>query len=397
MVDSDTSKYDTVVMEDSDDEERDYNFKTLYRHMHSEAKRKYVNSSCEVAKNNRNIRLNRYNNVAPYDSHRVVLSTVDETDYINASEANSSSDPHQLYILAQGPLNRTCGDFWRMSWEKNCYRIIMLNKLMENGRVKCARYWPEQVNGKLNFEVGGVMYSVTLLDEKFDANRFIIRHIELRRIHANGEEKREITHFHYIAWPDFGVPDTPKDFGDFFYTLEAHHCFSNKSSPSIVHCSAGIGRTGTLILVDSCLKKLRKEQRGMLELPDLIQQAYEEIIYLRQFRMGLIQTADQFEFSIRSIEYLHNDHLKRRELELPKPIKNAPLEDPLSSGDGEEIIPPIPSKTPPTTNIDSFTNDPAAPNSCTVPNDKEPQRSPSPSKEPIRIEEGPLNALISPL
>lgn len=68
-------------------------------------------------------------------------------------------------ILAQGPLNRTCGDFWRMSWEKNCYRIIMLNKLMENGRVKCARYWPEQVNGKLNFEVGGVMYSVTLLVE----------------------------------------------------------------------------------------------------------------------------------------------------------------------------------------------------------------------------------------
>jgi len=313
MVESE-SRYDTRVMADSsDDEEQNYNFKTLFKHMHSESKRHNVAASCDVAKSAKNMRLNRYNNVSPYDNHRVILEKIDDHDYINASVAHSSTSPDLIYLLAQGPLERTLADFWRMTWEKNSKNIVMLNKLIENSRNKCARYWPEEVGHEMQFEVGNIIYKVTLLEEEFDSERFIIRRLELRQITDNSEEIRDINHFHYIGWPDFGVPDTPRDFGDFFHTLEKHRCFSDPLSPSIVHCSAGIGRTGTLILVDSCLKKLRKEQpqRALEFISDIIPLAYEEIIYLRQFRMGLIQTADQLEFSIRSIEYLHNDHLRR--------------------------------------------------------------------------------------
>ncbi|CAG5102415.1 Oidioi.mRNA.OKI2018_I69.chr1.g290.t1.cds [Oikopleura dioica] len=326
--------------EDSENDEDLFNFRSLFRHMHGEARRLYSGLSCDIARSERNLRLNRYSNVSPYDSTRIILSEVDGTDYINANLAHSSAEPQLTYILTQGPLRSTVDDFWRMAWEKNVTNIVMLNKLFENGRKKCEQYWPELVGLYMNCSAGpDITYKITLKDEKHDEHdRFVVRQFELERSDSsqNSTEMRTITQFHYIAWPDFGVPETTRDFGDFFHLLNKHDCFSSASRPSIVHCSAGIGRTGTLILVDSCLKLLSKQKCDKVEQADLIDMAYREVLYLRQFRAGLIQTADQLEFSISSIEVLYNEYL----LTLNDQVENTPppttTED-ASNGKPEEL------------------------------------------------------------
>jgi len=299
--------------EDSENDEDLFNFKSLFRHMHSEARRQYSGLSCDIAKSEKNIRLNRYSNVSPYDSTRVILSEVNGNDYINANLAHSSAEPQLPYILTQGPKESTVDDFWRMAWENNVKNIVMLNKLFENGRKKCEQYWPERIGLYMNCQGGtNISYKITLKEETYDENdRFVIRQFELEKNENSQSSTRCVTQFHYIAWPDFGVPETTQDFGDFFHLLAQHSCFSSASNPSIVHCSAGIGRTGTLILVDSCLKLLSKQKCGKVEQADLIDIAYREVLYLRQFRAGLIQTADQLEFSICSIEVLYNEYLER--------------------------------------------------------------------------------------
>jgi len=301
--------------DDSENDEDLFNFKSLFRHMHSEARRQYSGLSCDIAKSEKNIRLNRYSNVSPYDSTRVVLSEVNGNDYINANLAHSSAEPQLPYILTQGPKEATVDDFWRMAWENKVKNIVMLNKLYENGRKKCEQYWPERIGLYMNCQGGtNISYKITLKEETYDENdRFVVRQFELEKNENSQSSTRNVTQFHYIAWPDFGVPETTQDFGDFFHLLTQHNCFSSASNPSIVHCSAGIGRTGTLVLVDSCLKLLSKQKCGKVEQADLIDIAYREVLYLRQFRAGLIQTADQLEFSICSIEVLYNEYLEQLE------------------------------------------------------------------------------------
>ena len=183
---------------------------------------------------------------------------------------------------------------------------------------------------------------------------------------------------------------------------------------SIVHCSAGIGRTGTLILVDSCLKKLRKEQpqRALEFISDIIPLAYEEIIYLRQFRMGLIQvkkvscewkikaenilefltmflkTADQLEFSIRSIEYLHNDHLRRLREESVLVTVSAANGDGTRPAEGNAVLPSGASSTDQTDVALETTVNKSESTSGSEP------ESPDPPSKAIKIEEGPHKDIV---
>jgi len=326
--------------EDSENDEDLFNFKSLFRHMHSEARRQYSGLSCDIAKSEKNIRLNRYSNVSPYDSTRVVLSEVNGSDYINANLAHSSAEPQLPYILTQGPKESTVDDFWRMAWENKVKNIVMLNKLYENGRKKCEQYWPERIGLYMNCHGGtNISYKVTLKEETYDENdRFVVRQFELEKNENSDSSSRTVTQFHYIAWPDFGVPETTQDFGDFFHLLTQHNCFNSSSHPSIVHCSAGIGRTGTLILVDSCLKLLSKQKCSRVEQADLIDIAYREVLYLRQFRAGLIQTADQLEFSICSMEVLYNEYLEQTQNN-PEDNLNSSSQDesPRNDSDSESL------------------------------------------------------------
>nr|XP_020635159.1 tyrosine-protein phosphatase non-receptor type 1 isoform X1 [Pogona vitticeps] len=239
---------------------------------------------CKVAKIPRNKNRNRYRDVSPFDHSRIKLQQGDN-DYINASlikmeEANRS------YILTQGPLPNTCGHFWEMIWEQKSRGVVMLNRVMEKGSIKCAQYWPQMEEKEMVFE--DTNFTLTLISEEVKSY-YTVRQLELENLTTH--ETREILHFHYTTWPDFGVPESPASFLNFLFKVRESGSLSPEHGPIVVHCSAGIGRSGTFCLVDTCLLLMDKRQD-----PSSVD-IKQVLLEMRKYRMGLIQTADQLRFS----------------------------------------------------------------------------------------------------
>uniref|UniRef100_A0A0B7ABK9 protein-tyrosine-phosphatase n=1 Tax=Arion vulgaris TaxID=1028688 RepID=A0A0B7ABK9_9EUPU len=234
---------------------------------------------------------NRYKDVNPYDHSRVVLSATN--DYINASHIEVQ-EARRKYILTQGPLEHTMGDFWSMVWEQRTKAIVMLNKVVEKGTLKCSQYWPLGADygydQDMYFEEYGLR--VTLIKEH-DFQHFTLRTLELENMETG--DKREVLHFHYTTWPDFGVPSSPNAFLHFLHSVRQAGSLETNVGPAIIHCSAGIGRSGTFCLVDSCLVMV--EASGTLDSIDV----KRTLTQMRSFRMGLIQTAGQLRFSYLAI------------------------------------------------------------------------------------------------
>ncbi|CAG5132755.1 unnamed protein product [Candidula unifasciata] len=247
--------------------------------------------STKVARDPDNRRKNRYRDVSPYDHSRVKLSG--ESEYINASFIEVP-EANRRYILTQGPLEHTMGDFWQMIWEQQSRAVVMLNRVIEKGTLKCSQYWPlgagygyEQ---EMYFPECGLM--VTLVAEK-EFQHFTLRSLELEKLESG--EKRELLHFHYTTWPDFGVPSSPHAFLHFLHSVRGSGSLGADIAPAVIHCSAGIGRSGTFCLVDSCLVMV--ENSGTLKEIDV----RKLLIKMRTYRMGLVQTADQLRFSYQAI------------------------------------------------------------------------------------------------
>ncbi|KFP71736.1 Tyrosine-protein phosphatase non-receptor type 1, partial [Acanthisitta chloris] len=209
---------------------------------------------CKVAKHPRNKNRNRYRDVSPFDHSRIKLNQGDN-DYINASLIKME-EAQRSYILTQGPLPNTCGHFWEMVWEQKSRGVVMLNRVMEKGSIKCAQYWPRKEEKEMFFEDTNL--KLTLISEDIKSY-YTVRQLELENLST--QETREILHFHYTTWPDFGVPD------------------------------AGIGRSGTFCLVDTCLLLMDKRKD-----PSSVD-VKQVLLEMRKYRMGLIQTADQLRFS----------------------------------------------------------------------------------------------------
>ncbi|XP_018412332.1 PREDICTED: tyrosine-protein phosphatase non-receptor type 2 [Nanorana parkeri] len=244
--------------------------------------------SNKIAKNPENKNRNRYRDVNPYDHSRVKLQNV-ENDYINASLV-VVEEAQRNYILTQGPLPNTCCHFWLMVWQQKSKAIVMLNRVIEKDVVKCAQYWPTPEDEVLPFRETGLC--VKLLSEDIKAN-YTVRVLQLQNI--NTAECREIFHFHYTTWPDFGVPESPASFLNFLIEVRNSGSLDPDYGPSVVHCSAGIGRSGTFSLVDTCLILIEKRKD-----PSTVE-IKQVLLNMRSYRMGLIQTPGQLRFSYMAV------------------------------------------------------------------------------------------------
>ncbi|KAJ8291080.1 hypothetical protein GJAV_G00021150 [Gymnothorax javanicus] len=242
----------------------------------------------KVAKFPENRNRNRYRDVSPYDHSRVKLGS-SENDYINASLV-VVEEAQRNYILTQGPLRNTCGHFWLMIWEQRTKAVIMLNRVIEKGSEKCAQYWPTPEEQEMSFR--DTNFVITLLSEDIKSF-YTTRVLQLQNMLTG--ETREIFHYHYTTWPDFGVPESPAAFLEFLFEVRDSGSLGVVHGPAVVHCSAGIGRSGTFSLVDTCLVLMDKSKD-----PTAVD-IQKVLLDMRKYRMGLIQTPDQLRFSYMAV------------------------------------------------------------------------------------------------
>jgi len=233
--------------------------------------------------------LNRYRDVSPYDHSRIVLHK-GSTDYINANLIKVEKAKRQ-YILTQGPLVSTVSHFWLMVWEQDSRAVLMLNKLIEKKQEKCYQYWPSKIGKEHIMKMDDVQLTLEYTEYN-DYSYYLTRTLVLTDVDSG--ESRTIVQFHYTTWPDFGVPSTPGAFLDFLKKIREAGVLEMDVGPPVVHCSAGIGRSGTFCLVDTCLVLIEKFGLNSVNVKDIL-------LEMRQYRMGLIQTADQLKFSYQAI------------------------------------------------------------------------------------------------
>ncbi|XP_004632270.1 receptor-type tyrosine-protein phosphatase beta [Octodon degus] len=254
------------------------------------------NQSCDIALLPENRGKNRYNNILPYDASRVKLSNVDDdpcSDYINASYIPGNNFRRE-YIATQGPLPGTKDDFWKMAWEQNVLNIVMVTQCVEKGRVKCDHYWPADLDSLYYGDLILQMLSESVLPE------WTIREFKICS-EEQLDVQRLIRHFHYTVWPDHGVPETTQSLIQFVRTVRDYINRTPGAGPTVVHCSAGVGRTGTFIALDRILQQL--DSKDSVDI-------YGAVHDLRLHRVHMVQTECQY-------IYLHQcvrDVLRARKL-----------------------------------------------------------------------------------
>eukprot|EP00051_Salpingoeca_urceolata_P021243 m.330451 g.330451 ORF g.330451 m.330451 type:complete len:1629 (+) comp19763_c0_seq7:586-5472(+) len=245
---------------------------------------------CSVALQADNSARNRYKDILPYNDTRVLLQTEDN-DYINANHVTYSNDVDEFrYIACQGPKEGTAGHFWLMVWEQNTSLIVMLTGLRESGRTKCFQYWPKAAGETVEFGD----FSVSLDDEQqhdsFAVRRFAVTHLPTAR-------SRQIAHAHFTGWPDHGVPKDSDHFLAFVEHVQRIKAETLQNTV-VLHCSAGIGRTGVYIVLELSLAHFQQNQA--VELPAMLRK-------LRAQRMGLVQTEAQYTFCYTTLARVRRD------------------------------------------------------------------------------------------
>ncbi|XP_030200728.1 receptor-type tyrosine-protein phosphatase kappa isoform X18 [Gadus morhua] len=234
-------------------------------------------ASWDVAKKDQNRTKNRYGNIIAYDHSRVILQPIEDdpsSDYINANYIDGYQRPSH-YIATQGPVHETVYDFWRMAWQEQSACIVMVTNLVEVGRVKCYKYWPDDAEVYGDFKVTFV--EVEPLAE------YVVRTFTLERRGFN--EVREVKQFHFTGWPDHGVPYHATGLLSFIRRVKVSNPPS--AGPVVVHCSAGAGRTGCFIVIDIMLDMAERE--GVVDI-------YNCVKALRSRRINMVQTEEQYIF-----------------------------------------------------------------------------------------------------
>lgn len=275
------------------------------------------------AKLRANLPKNRYTDVLCYDHSRVLLSQVDgdpTTDYINANFVDGYKQKN-AFISTQGPLPKTTGDFWRMVWEQQTLVVVMTTRVMERGRCKCAQYWAEEEGGTATH--GNFTVTTQAVEQHPD---YVISSLLLHNTAT--EESRDVSHYQFTSWPDYGVPLSAMAMLDFLQRVRV--CQSSmlaalgdtwaghpRGPPIVVHCSAGIGRTGTFCTLDICISRL--EETGTVDVRGTVER-------IRSQRAFSIQMPDQYIFC----------HLALIEYALSKGLISAPDLSAFDNGHSED-------------------------------------------------------------
>ncbi|XP_064402254.1 tyrosine-protein phosphatase non-receptor type 4-like [Halichondria panicea] len=259
-----------------------------------------------------NLSKNRYRDISAYDETRVQLN--EGPDYVNANKVDLeiyTTGQINHYIAAQGPMQHTCKDFWQMVWEQHSTLVVMLTGIVEEGKVRCCKYWPDlgckQEYGK---------YGVTNLSEQTD-RVIVTRQLKLKN-RMSGEE-RNVVHMQYIDWPDHGIPGSKLDFLRFVQSMRTLR--GQVKGPVVVHCSAGIGRTGVFILMETALCKI-----------EVLEPIYplDVVRIMRDQRGMLVQTPIQFQFVCESIVKAYEDDYVEIEIPSSREKKNSTHRSPMS-------------------------------------------------------------------
>nr|XP_022917943.1 receptor-type tyrosine-protein phosphatase N2 isoform X2 [Onthophagus taurus] len=243
-------------------------------------------SECKLALNKDNCEKNRYPEILPYDHARVVLNKLSNengSDYINASSITDHDPRNPAYIATQGPLPHTAPDFWQLIWEQGAVVIVMLTRLTEGGAAMCHRYWPEE--GSELYHI----YEVHLVSEHIWCDDYLVRSFYLKNVRTG--ETRTVTQFHFLSWPESGVPSSTKALLEF--RRKVNKSYRGRSCPIVVHCSDGAGRTGTYCLIDMVLSRMAK---GAKEI-DIA----ATLEHLRDQRPKMVATKQQFEFVLTAV------------------------------------------------------------------------------------------------
>ncbi|XP_019855187.1 PREDICTED: receptor-type tyrosine-protein phosphatase F-like isoform X2 [Amphimedon queenslandica] len=223
---------------------------------------------------------NRYANISAYDHSRVKLTedpNVPGSDYINANYIDGYKKEN-AYIASQGPVPHSIVDFWRMIWEQKTETVVMLTNLEEKGRIKCHLYWPPPdkrvvVHGQIRIQ----------LQEELSLTDYTIRTFSLQ--HKVSSDERTIKQYHFTSWPDFGVPEHPTTLLRFIHKVQREN--PKNAGPVVVHCSAGVGRTGTFITISCQIQQIL--DRKCLDIYNFVQS-------MRYRRCFMVQTEAQYIF-----------------------------------------------------------------------------------------------------
>ncbi|KAM9354253.1 tyrosine-protein phosphatase non-receptor type 21 isoform 2-T2 [Pholidichthys leucotaenia] len=259
-----------------------------------------------AAKMQENSDKNRFQDVLPYDDTRVELVPTKEnnTGYINASHIRITVSGQGFdYIATQGPLSNTCQDFWQMVWEQGVSIIAMVTAEEENGREKSFRYWP-----RLGTRNNTLTYGRFKITFRFrtESGCYATTGLKIKNL-AMGQE-RTLWHLQYTDWPDHGCPEDFKGFLTYLEEIQSvrRHTNSisgpeNTSLPVLVHCSAGVGRSGVIILSEIMIACLEHNETMSVK---------KVLLQLREQRMLMVQTLSQYTFVYKVlIEYLRNSRL----------------------------------------------------------------------------------------
>ncbi|CAG2164165.1 unnamed protein product, partial [Oppiella nova] len=278
-------------------QERHLNSDFLFQAEFESLPEKFSDRTTTASDSPENMSKNRYPDIKSYDQTRVTLNAIEGTpgsDYINADFVEGYRR-RKLFICAQGPIQvitsfllKTVNDFWRMIYEQKCRVIVMLTGIEEQGRIKCSQYWSEDQPKEISNQFRVTLKSVRKFSD------YIIRRFLLEKVDGS-EESRDILHFHFVMWRDFLAPEQPSWLLRFIKRVNEHYC--PDMGPIVVHCSAGVGRTGTFIAIDSLMAQINDNSTHI--------NIFECVSHLRHQRNHLVQSVKQYIFVYRAVmEYI---------------------------------------------------------------------------------------------